>query len=107
MRRKWTKEEVAILEKHYLILPYKDIAKKLGRETSSIAMKVSNLELRRKYQIEYAVYDGERYLFSGNAKECMDRLKINNDSFRCFVSRQGKFEGGIQIINIGRWEIEE
>ena len=107
MSKLWTKEKTEYLERNYLIEPNIEIAKKINKTPNSVNKKIVRMGLNKKYQIEYAVYQGEEHLFTGNREECMERLGVNGKAFSCLLHRTGKYDNGIHIVNLGRWEVEE
>lgn len=102
----WTDEEDKYLEDNYLIRPYKDIGKKLNRSVRGVEGRAAKLKLKDKYQLEYAVYQGENYLLSGTASECAKALSVSNRDFNSYKSKTGQFDNGFHIVDLGRWEIE-
>lgn len=102
----WTKEMLQFLEDNYLILTSTKIAKKLKVSRTAVHDRIKKQGLDKKYQIEYAVYQGDKFLFTGTKDECIKKLGIEPNTFRVFLHAGRTNRGLLQIINIGRWERE-
>ena len=107
MRKLWAKEKTEYLERNYLIKSNAEIAKSINKTINAVNNKIIRMGLNKKYQIEYAVYQGEEHLFTGNRAECTERLGVSEKAFASLLHRTGKYDNGIHIVNLGRWEVEE
>lgn len=107
VRALWTAGEIEFLEKNYLILTQTEISERLGKSQYLVRNKIKELGLNEKYQIEYAIYKGDELLFIGGKKECLKIFKWTDKTFRACLSKTGKRENGIHIVDLGRWRIVE
>lgn len=109
MRRRWTKEELDYLKNNFGYLDTEKIASKLNRTRQNIITKASRMKFKRVAQREYAVYFDDEFQFIGTLQECAKRLGIKETTIRNYVSPsvQGRSEGGMFIVDIGKWRIDE
>mgnify|MGYP002400201406 CR=1 FL=1 len=100
----WTQTDVDFLEKNYLIMSQKEIGKRLKKPVRQVKKKIEELGLDKKYQIEYAVYYNDDFLFIGTKQEIMERFGFTRKAFSTHLCRTKQNKGGYNIICIGRWE---
>jgi len=67
-------------------------------------------------ELEYAIYKGDEFVFTGNPKECMEFLNVSVNTFRYYLSnnyrerveaRKKTRKGAIYIVSLNDEEDEE
>ncbi len=99
----WTDEKIDYLKEYYGGIPVKKMAGMLGVKEYAIYTQASKLKIKSKYRKEYAVYFGDEYQFNGDADYCCRRLGVKYPTFIGYVSKSGRFEDGIHVVDIGKW----
>lgn len=103
----WEEWKYHFLEDNYGLLTNKQIAEHIGLSSYTVRRTASDLKIKSKWQKEYAVYFGDEYQFSGNIKKCSKRLGVKIQTFRGYISKSGRYEDGIHIVELGKWRKDE
>lgn len=84
-RLMWTNDEDVFLRDNHDIMYLSDLANHLERTEESVKKRLYVLGYRVKRQ-EYALYQGDEYVFSGDAEECAEYWRVARKTIYYYAS---------------------
>lgn len=110
-RRKWTNREIEFVKSNYGLLSQKEMADRLGRPAGSVQGLIKRLKIPKiPTQREFAVYQGDKFMFIGTMDYACERLGVTEKTFRfylCPAYEKRSNRNSIHVVDLGLWKIED